>query len=90
MEANLMGRIVIINDDNLMKNEWKMGRIIECYWGRSDEHIRSVDLKTTTGVIRRPVQQLSLLEADEEDVKDPVLLPHETISLEDKIRRRNS
>ncbi len=56
METNLLGRIVIINDDNLMKNEWKMGRIIECYRGRNDNHIRSVDLKTTTGVIRRPVQ----------------------------------
>jgi len=61
LETDLMGKIVLINDDNAMKNEWKLGRIIECHKGRQDDYVRAVDLKTETGVIRRPLQRLALL-----------------------------
>jgi len=61
LETDLMGKIVLINDDNAMKNEWKLGRIIKCHKGRQDDYVRAVDLKTATGVIRRPLQRLALL-----------------------------
>ncbi len=65
-EKDLLGQIVIINDDNLMKNEWKMGRIIACYKGRNDNRVRSVDVKLASGIIRRPLQRLALLEGAQE------------------------
>jgi hypothetical protein len=62
LETDLVGKIVIITDDNIMKNEWRMGKIIACHKGRNDDHVRTADLETTTGIIRRPLQRLSLLE----------------------------
>lgn len=58
---NLINRIVLIRDDNLSRNEWKMARIEEVFLSK-DGLIRSVGLKTPTGFIRRPIHKLALLE----------------------------
>ncbi|XP_075150815.1 uncharacterized protein LOC142224922 [Haematobia irritans] len=49
--------LVIIKDDRLPPNDWKLGRIIHLYPG-SDDNSRVVDLKTSNGVIRRPITKL--------------------------------
>jgi hypothetical protein len=60
-DNEILNRIVIIRDDNLSRNEWKMGRVIETQKGR-DGLVRTAVLKTSTGTLRRPIQRLSLLE----------------------------
>ncbi|XP_075163362.1 uncharacterized protein LOC142235997 [Haematobia irritans] len=52
-----MNDLVIIKDDRLPPNDWKLGRIIHLYPG-SDDNSRVVDLKTSNGVIRRPITKL--------------------------------
>jgi hypothetical protein len=59
---DLLGRCVLINDDSMSRNTWKMGRIIETYPSK-DGLIRTVLVKTSTSKLRRPIQKLSLLEA---------------------------
>lgn len=57
--------IVLIRDDNLNFNEYKMGRIIELLPSR-DSKIRAVRLKLPQGsIITRPVNRLAKFEADE-------------------------
>jgi hypothetical protein len=58
----LDGRIVLIRDDNVSRNVWKMGRIVEQFIGK-DGLVRACRLKTPTGYIRRPIQRLALLES---------------------------
>jgi len=60
-QTDLQDRVVLIRDDNMSRNEWKMGRIVEQYPSK-DGMIRAVRLKTSTGFIRRPIQRLALLE----------------------------
>jgi hypothetical protein len=60
-EENLQNRLVLIKDDNMSRNEWKKGRIIEQYKSK-DGLVRSVLLKTQTGTIRRPIHKMSLFE----------------------------
>ena len=58
---DLMGKIVLINDDNLPKNSWKLAKIIETITSK-DGLIRTLVVKTPTSILRRPIQKLSLLE----------------------------
>ena len=57
----LDGKIVLIRDDNISRNVWKMGRIVEQFIGK-DGLVRACKLKTSNGYIRRPIQRLALLE----------------------------
>jgi hypothetical protein len=59
---NLKYKIVLIRDDNLSRNEWKLGRIIETFPSK-DGFIRSVLVKTPTSTLRRPIQRIALLES---------------------------
>jgi hypothetical protein len=59
---DLLGRCVLINDDNMSRNTWHMGRIIDTFPSK-DGLIRTVLVKTSTSKLRRPIQKLSLLEA---------------------------
>ncbi|XP_074645839.1 uncharacterized protein LOC141902097 [Tubulanus polymorphus] len=56
-----VGGVVLITDDSKKKMEWPMGRIVEVHPGR-DGLVRSVTLRTKSGLIRRSVQRLRLLE----------------------------
>ena len=58
---DLMGKIVLINDDNLPKHSWKLTKIIETITSK-DGLIRILVVKTPTSILRRPIQKLSLLE----------------------------
>lgn len=45
--------LVIIREDNLPATRWKLGRIIRVYHS-TDGLVRSVTLKTSTGILNRP------------------------------------
>jgi hypothetical protein len=57
-----IGDIVIVIDDNMPRNTWLLGRVIQCYPG-SDGLVRSVKVVTKNATLVRPVHKLSLLEA---------------------------
>lgn len=56
------GDLVMLCDDTTkIRGRWPMGRITQVYRG-NDGHVRTVDVKTPTGVYKRPIQKLTLLE----------------------------
>ncbi|XP_066956312.1 uncharacterized protein [Macrobrachium rosenbergii] len=55
------GSVVLVKEDNVRRLSWPLGVIIEVYPGK-DGVIRSVDVKTSKGIINRPVQKLHDLE----------------------------
>ena len=58
---DLLNKVVLIQEDNLSRNEWKMGRIIETVKSK-DGLIRTVIVKTSTSTLKRPIQRIALLE----------------------------
>jgi len=60
--ANLVGKVVLIQDPNLSSGEWRLAQITKVFPSKNDQQIRSVELRTATGILIRPVQRLSLLE----------------------------
>lgn len=52
--------LVLVHEDNIPPQKWLMGRIVQTINGR-DGRIRVADIKTTKGVIRRPIHKLALL-----------------------------
>lgn len=55
-----VGKFVIIKDENLPPAQWLMGRISELIYG-SDNHVRSVRIKTQSSELMRPVQKICIL-----------------------------
>ncbi|XP_068143025.1 uncharacterized protein [Drosophila tropicalis] len=55
------GDLVIVFEDNLPSNEWRLGRIERTLPG-SDGLVRVADVSTARGSIRRPVAKLILLQ----------------------------
>ena len=49
--------IVLIKDDNLPPLKWKMARVKNTYKG-FDNKVRTVDLKTSSGELKRPIHKL--------------------------------
>ncbi|XP_055623472.1 uncharacterized protein LOC129766899 [Toxorhynchites rutilus septentrionalis] len=60
----VVGRLVIIQDDNQPPMRWKMGRIMEVHPG-DDGIVRVVTLKTSAGILKRPVEKLCVLPIEE-------------------------
>ncbi|XP_062703578.1 uncharacterized protein LOC134286032 [Aedes albopictus] len=60
------GLIVIIKEDNLPPQSWKLGRIVKVYPGK-DLVVRVVDVETSTGVYRRSVSRLAPLPIEDND-----------------------
>ena len=56
-----IGEIVLIEADNVKRQEWTVGVVIELY-PSVDGVVRSVRLRTGNGELRRPVQRLCSLE----------------------------
>lgn len=55
-----LGDVVLIRDDNQPPLRWPMGKIVELHTS-NDSIIRVVTLKTSTGIIKRPVVKLCWL-----------------------------
>ena len=69
-----LGEVVLIQADNVKRQEWKMGVIIEAI-PSVDGIVRDVHLRTTSGILRRPIQRLCALELNENDDEDDDLPP---------------
>lgn len=60
-EVNVkMGTIVLLMEDNLPVQSWRLGKIVALYPGK-DKVIRVADVKTSVGVFRRSVRKLAPL-----------------------------
>lgn len=55
-----VGQLVVVKDDLLPPNEWRLGRITKIYIG-SDGFVRVADLKTQAGIITRAINRLCIL-----------------------------
>ena len=53
--------VVIICDDNMPRSSWPRGRVVAVHPGQ-DGIVRVVDVKTSTGVFRRPVIKLCVID----------------------------
>ena len=49
--------VVVVRDENLPQNSWRLGRITQLHPGR-DNRVRVVDLQTERGTITRPISKL--------------------------------
>ena len=56
-----VGSVVLIQEDNIPRLNWALGRVIKLFPGR-DNKVRSVELHTAKGPIKRSIQRLHLLE----------------------------
>lgn len=64
MQKNIkVGQLVLIMSDNIAPTYWAMARVIEVHLG-SDEKVRSVTLKTETGILTRSIRKLCVLPID--------------------------
>lgn len=61
-----VGDVVLIHEDNVKKHLWKCGLVKELFFGR-DSKVRSCELQTSSGRIKRPIQLLYKLELDFDD-----------------------
>jgi hypothetical protein len=57
------GSMVLINEDNLPPQQWLLGRIIQLHPGK-DGITRVVSIKTTSGILKRAVNRISILPMD--------------------------
>lgn len=55
--------LVVIKEDNIPPNCWRLGRICKVYPG-SDKRIRVADIRTIKGTITRPITKLVVLPSD--------------------------
>lgn len=60
------GSLVLIREDNIPRMSWPIARVLEVYPGK-DNIVRSVKVKTSRGVILRPIQKLHDLEVQDND-----------------------
>ncbi|XP_073842500.1 uncharacterized protein [Musca autumnalis] len=51
-ESLHLNDLVVLSQEMGSRNEWRLGRVVKLYPG-PDGHVRVVDLRTSTGVIRR-------------------------------------
>ncbi|XP_065357232.1 uncharacterized protein LOC135951499 [Calliphora vicina] len=54
------GVMVVIKDENLPSNSWRLGRVVKTYSG-SDHRVRVADVLTQRGLITRPIVKLVIL-----------------------------
>ena len=58
--------LVLVVDHEQPRNQWPLGRITDCNFGRNGL-VRSAKVKTSTSEFVRPITKLCLLEASNED-----------------------
>ena len=59
-----IGDIVLLIDDDIPRNRWLLGRVLEVFKG-SDGNVRTVKVKTGQTTLIRPINKLCLLETVE-------------------------
>ncbi|XP_058817721.1 uncharacterized protein LOC131681034 [Topomyia yanbarensis] len=64
------GRLVVLMDELQMPVKWPLAKIIAIHPGR-DDLVRVVSLRTSRGVIRRPITRICLLSTEEKDAELP-------------------
>lgn len=63
-EKNLQeNTLVVIQDENLPPNSWRLGRVSKTYCG-SDRRVRVADIVTQKGTITRPITKLVVISSD--------------------------
>ena len=63
--------IVLIADDSAPRQHWPLGRVMNTYPDRHGD-VRSADVKTTTGIYKRPINKLCvIIPSDPEKEKVP-------------------
>ena len=55
-----VGDVVVLHESGLVQTKWPLGRVIKVYNGK-DGLVRVADIKTQTGVFKRPIHKLALL-----------------------------
>ena len=67
----IVGDLVMINEKNLFRNRlsWPLGRITRVFPSR-DELVRSVELQTSNGLLKRAIQCLHKIELSTHDFED--------------------
>lgn len=63
-----IGEVVLIKEENIPREKWKMGRIVQLIEGR-DGLVRAVMVKTASGTGKRAVQNLCSLEVEGDSEK---------------------
>ncbi len=58
-----VGDMVLVREENLAPNKWRIGRVLLIHPGNDDE-TRAVTVKTADGEIKRPIVKLCLLPID--------------------------
>lgn len=65
-----VGDLVLICDVDAARSQWKRGRVIELHIGK-DGIARSAEVRTTTGVYKRPASKLAVLDVSDESESSP-------------------
>ena len=68
------GDVVVITDTTSFTNHWPMGLILKVYPGK-DGLVRTVDIKTVTTVLKRPIAKLALLIRNTSPTTAPIIEP---------------
>lgn len=58
-----IGSLVLICDPNSPRSHWRRGRVLELFKGK-DGIARSANVSTNTGVLKRPVSKLAVLDVE--------------------------
>ena len=85
------GMVLFIKDENRMKDLWKKGVVTEVITSKTDGIPRTIQLRTSTGTVTRPIQKLAIPESqiieeptqeEDDDIlqSNSILLPVEEIA----------
>ncbi|XP_075157654.1 uncharacterized protein LOC142230919 [Haematobia irritans] len=58
-----VGCLVLICDTNAPRSKWGLGRIVHLYKGK-DGISRSADVRTSVGILKRPISKLALIDVE--------------------------
>ena len=70
-----IGDVVLLADEKTLRGLWPLAHVLDVKRNKKDGLVRSVTLKTKSGVLERPIVKIVLLEAAAEvpeETKGPV------------------
>ncbi|KRX57879.1 hypothetical protein T09_4490 [Trichinella sp. T9] len=59
-----IGDIVLVSESNVLRRNWKLGKIVQLYPGQ-DGIVRTMKLHLASGFVNRPISKLHLIELAE-------------------------